>query len=163
MFNNDGKTFVSEVSLQSSGSASAQVLYPHIILQSPALLSASQVNRFEPPLHRQVRQQSTDQSRPLTISQDEWDLILSLRMMKNIDVLSPFDQFSDAQDLNAHGVTSNGAVSSFYQTGDQTDETIATRWNRRKNICNFIFQCISVFVSMCTIQHAIIVCIPGRV
>ena len=94
MFNNDGKTFVSEVSLQSSG-------------------SASQVIRFERPLRRQVRPQSTVQSRPLTISQDEWYLILSLRMMKNIDVSSPFDQISAPQDLNAHGVASNGAVSIF--------------------------------------------------
>jgi hypothetical protein len=127
MFNIDNiiQRSTSVSSLSSNTSSSTPLYHPHPTRQNQTSsefhIPSFSSSLYNPPLpaQQQYHHSYPYQSYSQTLSQDEWALIVSLRMMNNLSVLLPFQPpLTSAVHQQSGDVTSH-QPSSFDQTGHQ--------------------------------------------
>ncbi|CAF3926028.1 unnamed protein product, partial [Rotaria sordida] len=82
-------------------------------------LSSSQIHHSKPTFQQHIQYPHQYQSQPHSLSPDEWDLILSFRMMRNLNPLPSFQSSSPSAHHNVDNTISYQASYPSYQTGPQ--------------------------------------------
>ncbi|CAF1427657.1 unnamed protein product [Adineta steineri] len=83
------------------------------------LCSSLPLHHVTPSVHHQYQQPHAYQSEPQPLSEDEWDLIQSFRMMKTLNSLSSFQSSSFPSNQYTTDTSLYQTISSFSQTGHQ--------------------------------------------
>ncbi|CAF4868798.1 unnamed protein product, partial [Rotaria sp. Silwood1] len=81
--------------------------------------SSSQIYQSNPTFQQHIQYPYQYQSQPHSLSPDEWDLILSFRMMRNLNLLLSFQSSSPSAHHNVGNSASYQASYPSYQTGPQ--------------------------------------------
>ncbi|CAF1503466.1 unnamed protein product [Adineta steineri] len=81
--------------------------------------SSSQTNHATPTFQQHIQYPHQYQNQPHTLSPDEWDLILSFRMMRNLNLLSSLQSSSPSVYHQTGDTISYQASYPSYQTGHQ--------------------------------------------